>query len=109
MSISFSREVRYASSHEIHLQIRASVAQCPFENPAAKKAAYSSRAATRTGTLADCGASFKSFAIRLLALTRAAHAPERGDAELIEPLRNLLHCGALSRASCDASVGACPN
>jgi hypothetical protein len=30
-------------------------------------------------------------------------------AELVEPVRNLLHCGALSRAPCDAPVGDYPN
>jgi hypothetical protein len=32
-----------------------------------------------------------------------------GHAELFEPLRNLLHCGALSRAPCDAPVEHYPN
>jgi hypothetical protein len=32
-----------------------------------------------------------------------------GHAELFEPVRNLLHCGALSRAPCDAPVRDYPN
>ena len=32
-----------------------------------------------------------------------------GHTELIEPLRNLLHCGALSDAPCDAQVEDYPN
>jgi hypothetical protein len=32
-----------------------------------------------------------------------------GHSELIQPFRNLLHCGALSRAPCDAPVRDYPN
>jgi hypothetical protein len=31
-----------------------------------------------------------------------------GHSELIEPVRNLLHCGALSHAPCDAPMGDYP-
>jgi hypothetical protein len=43
------------------------------------------------------------------AIVYAARASEAlGHAELIEPLSNLSHCGALSRAPCDAPVGDYP-